>query len=184
MDYLKGKYTRSIYQSDNGYIVGLFRVKESSTNLSDIVNKSVTFTGTVVNMNTEDTYMLYGEYINNDKYGYQFKVTEYNKIEPEGKDAVYEFLSSSFINGCGKVTAKKIIDAYGEDAINKIKENVNNLITIGIKDKTANKIYESVKSYSDKVINPFPLTIFQLNVLAAVVPSAHVYPCLGVNVVV
>ena len=150
MDYIKGKYTRSIYQSDNGYIDGLFRVKESSTNLSDIVNKSVTFTGTVVNMNTEDTYMLYGEYINNDKYGYQFKVTEYNKIEPEGKDAVYEFLSSSFINGCGKVTAKKIIDAYGEDAINKIKEDVNNLIAIGIKDKTANKIYESVKSYSDK----------------------------------
>lgn len=150
MDYIKGKYTRSIYQSDNGYIVGLFRVKESSTNLSDIVNKSVTFTGTVVNINTEDTYIMYGEYINNDKYGYQFKVTEYNRVEPTGTDAVYEFLSSTFVKGCGKTTAKKIIDAYGESSIDKIKESKDNLTSIGVSLKTADKIYESIKSYYDR----------------------------------
>ena len=147
MDYIKGKYTKSIFQSDNGYIVGLFRVKESSSNLSDIINKSITITGTVVNINTDDTYVMYGEYINNDKYGYQFKVTEYNKVIPEGKDAVFEFLSSSFVQGCGKATANKIIDAYGERAIDKIKEDIANLLDIGIKQTTAEKIYNSIKSY-------------------------------------
>ena len=150
MDYIKGKYTRSIYQSDNGYVVGLFRVKETSTNLSDIVNKSVTFTGTVVDLNTEDTYIMYGEYINNDKYGYQFKVTEYNRVEPTGTDAVYEFLSSTFVKGCGKTTAKKIIDAYGESSIDKIKESMDNLLSIGISKSTSEKIYNSIRSYYDR----------------------------------
>ena len=150
MDFIKGKYTKSIFQSDNGYIVGLFRVKESSTNLSDIVNKSITFTGTVININTEDTYIMYGEYINNDKYGYQFKVTEYQKIEPKGVDAVYEFLSSSFVKGCGKATADKIIKAYGESSIDRIKEDINNLTSIGISSNTALKIFNSIKSYYDQ----------------------------------
>ncbi len=150
MDYIKGKYTKSIFKSDNGYLVGLFRVKEASTSLEDIVNKSVTITGTVININPDDTYILYGEYINNNKYGYQFKITEYQKVEPEGVDAVYEFLSSSFVKGCGKTTAKKIIDAYGESAIDMIKKDMNNLLNIGISNSTSLKIYNSIKSYYDQ----------------------------------
>jgi exodeoxyribonuclease V alpha subunit len=150
MDFIKGKYTKSIFKSDSGYLVGLFRVKESSENLKDINNRTVTITGTVVNMNDEDTYVLYGEYINNERYGYQFRIDEYKKIEPEGIDAVYEFLSSSFVKGCGKATAKKIVDAYHESSIDKIKEDINNLINIGISNNTALKIYNSIKSYYDK----------------------------------
>ena len=150
MDFIKGKYTKSIFKSDSGYLVGLFRVKEASTSLKDIVNRTITITGTVIDMNDEDTYILYGEYINNERYGYQFKIDEYKKIIPEGIDAVYEFLSSSFVKGCGKATAKKIVDAYHEASIDKIKEDINNLINIGISNNTALKIYNSIKSYYDK----------------------------------
>ena len=144
MDFIKGKYTKSIFESNSGYIVGLFRVKETSSNLSDIVNKSITITGTVVNLNNEDTYIMYGEYIYNDKYGYQFKVSEYTKVEPVGTDAVYEFLSSSFVKGCGKTTAAKIIKAYGDNAINMIKSDIGNLLSIGISSSTSQKIYNSI----------------------------------------
>ncbi|MCR5223735.1 MAG: hypothetical protein K6C11_01150, partial [Bacilli bacterium] len=150
MDFIKGKYTKSIFKSDSGYLVGLFRVKEASTSLKDIVNRTITITGTVIDMNDEDTYILYGEYINNERYGYQFKIDEYKKIIPEGIDAVYEFLSSSFVKGCGKATAKKIVDAYHEASIDKIKEDINNLINIGISNTTSLKIYNSIKSYYDK----------------------------------
>ena len=150
MDYIKGKLTKSIFQSDNGFIVGLFRVKESSDNLSDINNKTITITGTFNGLNKEDLYIFHGEYIMNDKYGYQFKVSEYQRVEPEGIDAVYEFLSSSFVKGCGKRTADKIIKAYGEASIDKIKESVDNLISLGITKNTSIKIYESIKSYYDQ----------------------------------
>ena len=150
MEFIKGKYTKSIYKSDNGYIVGLFRVKDASDSIKDIINKTITITGTVININNDDMYILKGEYINNDKYGYQFRIDEYEKIIPEGIDAISDFLSSPFVKGCGTKTAEKIIKAYGESAIDKIKEDVNNLISIGISSKSANKIYDSIKSYYDK----------------------------------
>ena len=109
MEFIKGKYTKSIYKSDNGYIVGLFRVKDASDSLKDMVNKTITITGTVININNDDMYILRGEYINNDRYGYQFRIDEYEKIIPEGIDAISDFLSSPFVKGCGTKTAEKII---------------------------------------------------------------------------
>ena len=107
MNYIKGKYTRTIYSSSTGYTVGLFRVREASDDLSGIINRTVTFTGNIIDINDENMYLFKGEYINNPKYGYQFRVDEYEVVEPAGKDAIYEFLSSSFVSGCGKRTAKK-----------------------------------------------------------------------------
>ncbi len=44
MNYIKGKYKNSIYTSESGYTVGLFRVKESDVE-EDVQNKTITFTG-------------------------------------------------------------------------------------------------------------------------------------------
>ena len=45
MDFIRGKFKQMIYEGDNGYKVGLFRVKESSEELEEIINKTITFTG-------------------------------------------------------------------------------------------------------------------------------------------
>ena len=96
MEYIKGKYKNSIFESETGYKVGLFRVKESNIENDDVVNKTITFTGYFHELNTEDIYIFYGSYEFHERYGYQFKVTSYERVEPEGKDAVVEFLTSSF----------------------------------------------------------------------------------------
>lgn len=62
MNYIKGKYKNSIYTSESGYTVGLFRVKESDVE-EDVQNKTITFTGFFPELNTEDTYLFYGKYI-------------------------------------------------------------------------------------------------------------------------
>ena len=48
MDYIKGKIRNIIYQNkDNGYVVAVFRVKETSdTKMEEYVGKTVTITGT------------------------------------------------------------------------------------------------------------------------------------------
>ena len=148
MNYIKGKFKNSIFTSESGYTVGLFRCKESDVE-EDIENKTITFTGFFPELNTEDTYIFYGKYIYHERYGYQFQVTEYEKIEPEGKDAVFEFLSSSFVKGCGEKTAKKIVDTLGDQAISLIKEDKNNLLKCQISPITAEKIYHSIISYYD-----------------------------------
>ena len=150
MEYIKGKYKNSIFESETGYKVGLFRVKESNIENDDIVNKTITFTGYFHELNNEDIYIFYGKYEFHERYGYQFKVTSYERVEPEGKDAVIEFLTSSFVSGCGEKTAKKIVEVLGENAIALIKEDKQNLLNVGIAPKTAEKIYNSIMSYYDQ----------------------------------
>ena len=149
MEYIKGKYRTSIFDGNGGYKVGLFRVKEASDNLDYLINHTVTFNGLFHELNEADEYIFYGEYIHHDKYGYQFKVNNYERVEPTGENAVIEFLSSSFVKGCGEKTAVKIVSALGENAINLIKKDINNLYRIGINEKTAMKIYNSIMSYYD-----------------------------------
>lgn len=155
MEYIKGKYKTSIFKNDSsGYQVGLFKVKESSTELEDINGKTLTFTGYFRELNTEDTYIMYGKYVFHDRYGYQFQVSEYERCEPDSKEAVVEFLSSSFVKGCGEKTAEKIVKKLGNNAISLIKEDKNNLLKCGISRKSVDKIYDSIISYynQDEII--------------------------------
>ncbi len=150
MSYIQGKYKKSIFEGNNGYLVGLFRVRESSEDIYEIVNnRTVTFTGSFPSLNTDDTYILYGEYIYHEKFGYQFKVDTYERVEPKGEDAIIEFLTSDFVKGCGEKRAKQIVNVLGEDAIKLIKEDINNLYKCDIPPATAKKIYDSITNYYD-----------------------------------
>ena len=80
MNYIKGKVRSTIYQNDNGFFVGLFRVKETTDEeLKDLVNKTITITGSMIDSNTEDTYTLYGEYTTHERFGNQYKFNNYEK---------------------------------------------------------------------------------------------------------
>lgn len=150
MHYIKGKVRQSIFASENGFFVGTFKIKETDDeSLKEFLNKTITITGTFVDLNMEDTYVMYGEYTKHDRYGYQYQVSKCEKEIPTGKDAVIEFLSSPLIKGCGEKTAIKIVETLGDDAISKIKENISNLYFVpGMTEKKAGKIYTSILAYS------------------------------------
>ena len=145
-----------IFESENGYKVGLFRVKETnSEELQDLLNKTITFTGYFADINSEETYKLYGNYVFTERYGNQYQVSSYEKEEPKGEDAVIEFLTSSLVKGCGEKTAIAIVKELGEDAIKLIKEDYNNLLKVpGISEVKAKRIYNSIVKYqsTDEII--------------------------------
>jgi len=150
MEYIKGKYKSSIFESSSsGYTVGLFRVSEVSNNLKEsiAVPSTISFTGYFTGLNSDDNYIFYGNYIKHERYGYQFKVETYERVEPTGEDQVIDFLTSSFVKGCGKKTAEKIVKGLGEKALDLIKEDKNNLIKLGISEKTSTTIYNSLMDY-------------------------------------
>ena len=130
MEYIRGKFKQMIFESDNGYKVGLFRVKEASDEYKDLINKTITYTGYFATINEEDYYKLNGAYIFNERYGTQFQVTSYEREEPKGVDAVIDFLSSSLVKGCGEKTAIAIVEELGENALTLIKEDYNNLLKV------------------------------------------------------
>ena len=155
MEYIRGKFKQMIFESDNGYKVGLFRVKEASGEMEEYINKTITFTGYFADVDAEAYYKLTGNYVFNERYGSQFQVSSYEREEPKGKDAVVEFLSSSLVKGCGEKTAIAIVDTLGEEALTLIKENPDNLLLVpGISEVKAKRIYNSIVKYqsTDEII--------------------------------
>lgn len=151
MKYIKGKVKKFIYESSSGYKVGLFRIKDTDDEeMVDFINKTITFTGNFIELDMDSTYIFYGKLVYNDKYGYQYNVSEYKKQELTGSDAAYEFLTSKLVKGCGEKTAKSIVDIFKDDTISKIKESYTNLLIVpNMSMNKALNIYDSVIKYSN-----------------------------------
>lgn len=152
MNYIKGKVRNIIYYNkDNGYVVAVFRVKETNDKkMSEYINKTVTITGSFLDINTDENFILYGDSFRHERFGFQYKVDHYEKEELSTEDAIVEFLSSSLVKGCGEKTAKKIVEAYGLDSLKIIKEDETALKKInGLSDEKAKNIRDSILAYSD-----------------------------------
>ena len=128
---IKGTLSRVIYEGDNGYKIGVFRVVEADSELiKDYVGRTISFTGYFHELNTMDNYLLYGELIQHPKYGEQFQVDHYDRAVPEEKDSIIEFLTSGLFKGIGEKKAKAIVDVLGKDTLKIILEHPDNLILI------------------------------------------------------
>lgn len=168
MNYIKGKIKKTIfYNADNGFLVALFRVKETNDiSLKEKVNKTITITGQFPDVNLDVLMELYGKFIKNERFGMQYSVNNYVLSRPDSKEAITDFLASSFISGCGEVTAKKIVDMYGKDTLDIIKNDKTKLLMIdGMTESRANKIYDSLQNYnkSSDIIMTFQTLGFSID---------------------
>ena len=155
MDYIKGIYIQEIFSNkDNGYLVGLIRVKESSN--PEYNNRVVTFTGMFADLNIKTNYKFEGEFSLHPRYGHQFNVSNYEIVVPTDKEELIEFLSSDLFP-IGEKTASKIVDKLGTKAIALINEDPSNLSGIPrLSEEKINKICAILKEYestSEIVIN-------------------------------
>ena len=144
-NFIKGKYRKNIYQSQNGYVIGLFRVEEADEELADYTSKTITFTGYFHEINDMDTYIFNGNMVTHAKYGMQFSVESYEKCKMEDKDSLVNFLCSDVFKGIGEGKAKKIVSTLGKDTISTILETPNNLVLIpGITEKDSKILHDSL----------------------------------------
>ena len=138
-DYIKGIFRTTIFRSDKGYVIGLLKVTETNIiELKDYTNKVITFTGYFADLNENEKYIMYGEVVEHPKYGLQFNVKESERVKPDDKDGIVEFLSSDLFKGIGEKMAIKIVDTLGDDTLNLI-----------IKDKTC--LYQVPKLSEQKI---------------------------------
>jgi len=149
--YIKGNFRKSIYSSDKGYVIGLFKVRETNSKaLEPHVNKTITFTGYFHELNEDDTYILYGEEVQHPRYGFQFQVSEYERVKPTDKDGIVEFLSSDLFPGIGENIAKQIVDTLGESALDEILKNPSCLNLVPkLTEKKANRIASILAKYEE-----------------------------------
>ena len=105
-----GTYKQSIFSSENGYVIGLMRVKDTDMeSMKDYINKTITFTGYFHELTEQDNYYFFGQETVHPKYGFQFVVERYERVKPEDKDGIVEFLSSDILSSNipidGKISA-------------------------------------------------------------------------------
>ncbi len=149
-DYIKGSYRSSIFEKGL-FVIGLFKVEE--TNIEDMrvyVNRTITFKGNFEALNRGEIYKFYGCCVDHPKYGFQFNVSSYEVIKPEGKDGVIAYLSSGIFGGIGKNTARIIVNTLGEDALDLIVEDksvLDRIPKLSMKKKAL--IYNTLKENED-----------------------------------
>ena len=147
--YIKGSYSKSIYENNTGYTIGIFKVSDTNDEkLSNYIGRSITFTGYFHDLNQIDTYVFYGKRVVHDKYGEQLQVDIYERCKPEEKDSIVEFLTSGLFKGIGEKKAKAIVDTLGKDTLKVILETPDNLILIpGISQNNINVLHSKLKEY-------------------------------------
>lgn len=149
--YIKGNYRKTIFSSSKGYVIGLFKVRETNDEEMKLyINKSVTFTGYFHELNEDDMYCFYGETVDHPKYGIQFQVSDYERLKPEDEDGLVAFLSSDLFKGVGVTLAKSIVDTLGKNVLDEILKDESCLLLVPkMTAKKAHKIYETLSKYEE-----------------------------------
>ena len=150
-NYIKGNFRKSIFSSDTGYVIGLFKLKETNDKLlQEQINHTITFTGYFHELNEDDTYIMYGEVIDHPKYGIQFQSNSYERVKPTDKDTIAIFLASDLFKGVGEKLAKSIAETLGDETIDKILSDPTCLYAVPkLTKEKANNIANTVKKYEE-----------------------------------
>mgnify|MGYP004566660735 FL=1 len=144
-NFIKGYLYKEIYRNEmNGYMVGLFKIKDNNIDYDDDI---IHITGVLPRLSEKKEYILYGELVVHNKYGKQFNVTSFDINLPTKEEELVLFLSSDLFP-IGEVTAKRIVDTYHEETINKILENKDCLQIIPrLNKQKIDKIYNTLLEY-------------------------------------
>ena len=145
--YIKGNFKKTIFSTNEGYTVGLFRVK--SSDIEELIDKTITFTGYFHELNEVDTYEFTGKLVEHKKYGKQFNVEKYTKVLPDSVDSTIDFLTSGLFKGIGKKKAKLLVDKYKDKTLDIILNSPEDLILIPtITKKNIDVLHNTLQDYS------------------------------------
>lgn len=127
--------------SRNPFIIGKF--------LNMDTKRKFTAKGVLRNASIGRIYLIKGHEVNDPRYGRQIAIDEAEKEEPKPEDAFIRMLTSDQFPGIGKQTARKIWDALGADAVDRILEDPEVLVThCNLTDERKRIIYDGLKENS------------------------------------
>lgn len=135
MSEIQGTVDEILFQnSDNGYVVA--RVKSG--------NEKITIVGTIPYITEGQDLKLTGQWVIHPQFGQQLKVEACEEILPATLVGIERYLASGVITGIGPVTAKKIVEKFGEKTFDILENDISRLGEIeGIGEKKIGIIYES-----------------------------------------
>ena len=131
------------YNADNGYSV--LKIKPDSPVKAEFKTRGlVTIVGNLPELHVGELIQAKGKWIDNSKFGKQFKIEALEQAEPVTIRGIKKFLGSGLIKGVGEKTAEKIVDLFGERTLDIIEKTPEKLLEIdGIGNSRIKDITES-----------------------------------------
>ena len=145
MAQLRGIVDRITFQNEeNGYTIARLQVE----GLAAYNNRPATIVGEMLSINPGETVVLEGEWTTHKQYGAQFKIESYQTVYPSTVEGMRRYLGSGLIKGIGPVTAKRIVDHFGKEALDVIESDPERLVEVeGLGAKRAKWI---IKAWEDQ----------------------------------
>lgn len=101
----------------------------------------VTAVGNLLGVQPGENLRLTGAWINDPKYGKQFKVSSYATVAPATVTGIEKYLGSGLIRGIGKVMASRMVAAFGLETLDVIEGQPERLTEVeGIGPKRSREI--------------------------------------------
>lgn len=135
---LEGTVSAVIFRNEeNGYTI--LRLE------SPDAEEEVTVVGTMPGITPGEGLSVHGRWTRHSTYGEQFKAEVVERRMPVGEKALLEYLASEAVKGVGLATARRLLDAFGEEVLTVIEEDPQRLTQVkGISPKRAQTIHHSL----------------------------------------
>ena len=141
MEVIEGLVEAIIFRSDDtGYVVSKVTANK----------ELITIVGVMPLLKEGQQIKFKGEWINHKQFGRQFKIEEYHELLPSSAKEIEKYLSTGIIHGIGPVTAKKIVNKFGDKTLEILDNDIERLKEVdGIGEKKFNIIYDSYLESKD-----------------------------------
>ncbi len=87
----------------------------------------VTIVGHLSGVQPGETLRLEGAWVDDRKFGRQFEVRSFRSVPPSTLEGIERYLGSGLIRGVGPVTAKRIVERFGEDTLRVLDDEPQRL---------------------------------------------------------
>ncbi len=139
LDTLEGVIERiTFHNEENGYTVA----RLLPPNARDVITILGNFSNPVVG----ESLLCHGTWTRHPQWGKQMQVARYEVVRPATAFAIEKYLGSGMVKGVGPVTAKRIVNKFGDEALDIIEHHPGKLLEVpGIGAKTLAKITQAWK---------------------------------------
>ncbi|HUS31366.1 MAG TPA: ATP-dependent RecD-like DNA helicase [Kofleriaceae bacterium] len=133
---LDGTLERITFRGDEYYTVARFAPDSGA---------AITIVGKLVEINEGMPITIHGQWVEDKKYGRQFKVSFAHPRTPKTVIGIERFLASGLIKGVGPAIAKRIVEKFGKDTLEVIDKSPHRLTEIaGIGTAKAKQVADAI----------------------------------------
>ena len=105
---------------------------------------SVTVVGALFPVSEGEEIKVFGRWKNHPRYGLQFQIDHWEKVEPATLEGIEKYLGSGLIKGIGPTYAKRLVSAFGLDTLRVLSEEPLRILEVdGIGEVRARRIMQA-----------------------------------------